>query len=111
MIVISGSLLLVSMAKVTEADEILVFNGLLTTEKCLKEPICLLEWFSDPDSLVLFTKKRTIYHLKTDGVPVWKFASGFGRQVAIKGTKEGGKIVVNDIIPLGGTGKISKSCL
>lgn len=110
----AGLLFLFSTAKAAEAEGRSVFKGLLTTEKCLKEAVCYLEWlewYNDPSKLVLFTKKRTLYHLETRGVPKWKFNSGFGKQVVIKGIIEGRKIIVDDLIPLGGTGKISKSCL
>lgn len=94
-----------------ETTKIIVAKGTLTTEKCLKSPTCYLEWYKDPSSLVLFTGKRTVYHLAANEIPKWKFNSGFGKQVAIKGVLKGNKILVNDIIPLEGGGKMSKACL
>lgn len=99
-----------SVAKGEEAGNIIVAKGTLTTERCLKTPLCYLEWY-DQSSLVLFTGKRTIYHLESNEVPKWKFNSGFGKQVAIKGVLKGNKIIVNDLIPLEGGGKMSKACL
>ncbi|HAP66838.1 MAG TPA: hypothetical protein DCQ99_03290 [Nitrospinae bacterium] len=93
-----------------DVGNIIVAKGVLTTEKCLKTPVCYLEWY-DQSSLVLFTGKRTIYHLEANEIPKWKFDSGFGKQVAIKGVLKGNKIMVNDIIPLEGGGKMSKACL
>ncbi|MBI3600370.1 MAG: hypothetical protein HY097_06980 [Nitrospinae bacterium] len=93
-----------------EADKIIIAKGTLTTERCLKSPVCYLEWY-DPSSLILFTGKRTVYHLKVNEIPKWKFGSGFGKQVAIKGILKGNKIIVNDLLPLEGGGKMSKACL
>jgi hypothetical protein len=91
-------------------NEIIVAKGALTTERCLKEPACYLEWY-DPSSLVIFTAKRTVYHLDTKEIPGWKLNSGFGRQVAIKGILKGNKLIVNDLLSLEGGGKLSKACL
>jgi len=107
----AGLFFIPSVAIGGEGSEIIVAKGTLTTEKCLKEPVCYLEWYKDPSSLVLFTPKRTIYHLEVNEIPKWKFNSGFGKQVAIKGILKGNKILVNDIIPLEGGGKMSKACL
>ena len=107
----AGLFFIPSVAIGGEGSEIIVAKGTLTTEKCLKEPVCYLEWYKDPSSLVLFTQKRTIYHLEANEIPKWKFNSGFGKQVAIKGILKGNKILVNDIIPLEGGGKMSKACL
>lgn len=107
----AGSLFLSSAATGEETGKIIVVKGTLTTERCMKEPICYLEWYKDPSSLVLFTGTRTEYHLELGEVPKWKFSSGFGKQVAIRGVIEGKKIKVYDIIPLSGGGKISKACL
>ncbi|OGW07643.1 MAG: hypothetical protein A2W75_02345 [Nitrospinae bacterium RIFCSPLOWO2_12_39_15] len=106
-----GIIFLSPVAKGEESGKIIVVKGALTTEKCLKEPVCYLEWYKDPSSLVIFTGKRTIYHLEANEIPRWKFNSGFGKQVAIKGILKGNKILVNDIIPLEGGGKMSKACL
>ena len=103
-------LFLSSVAKGEETGKIIVAKGVLTTEKCLKTPVCYLEWY-DQSSLVLFTGKRTVYHLEANEVPKWKFNSGFGKQVAIKGVLKGNKIMVNDLLPLEGGGKMSKACL
>ena len=107
----AGLFFIPSVAIGGEGSEIIVAKGTLTTEKCLKEPVCYLEWYKDPSSLVLFTPKRTVYHLEANEIPKWKFNSGFGKQVAIKGILKGNKILVNDIIPLEGGGKMSKACL
>lgn len=96
---------------VVTGEEVIVVKGTLTTERCMKEPICYLEWYKNPSSLVLFTGTRTEYHLELGEVPKWKFNSGFGKQVAIRGVVEGKKIKVYDIIPLSGGGKMSKACL
>ena len=109
--IIAGLFFIPSVAIGGEGSEIIVAKGTLTTEKCLKEPVCYLEWYKDPSSLVLFTPKRTVYHLEANEIPKWKFNSGFGKQVAIKGILKGNKILVNDIIPLEGGGKMSKACL
>ncbi len=106
-----GLISLSSAANGEEGGKIIVAKGTLTTEKCLKSPTCYLEWYKDPSSLVLFTGKRTVYHLTANEIPKWKFNSGFGKQVAIKGILQGNKILVNDIIPLEGGGKMSKACL
>jgi hypothetical protein len=106
----AGSLFLSSAATGEETGKIIIVKGALTTERCLKTPLCYLEWY-DPSSLVIFTGKRTVYHLEANEIPRWKFNSGFGKQVAIKGILKGNKIMVNDLIPLEGGKKMSKACL
>ncbi|HJM83270.1 MAG TPA: hypothetical protein QF720_06745 [Nitrospinota bacterium] len=106
-----GCLFLYSSMKAAEAARVSVVKGLLTTERCLKDPICYLEWYDDHSSLVLFTAKRTIYKLETGDIPDWKLTSGFRKQVIIKGVIEGRKIVISELVSLGGSGKISKACL
>ncbi|OGW09041.1 MAG: hypothetical protein A3F81_03095 [Nitrospinae bacterium RIFCSPLOWO2_12_FULL_39_93] len=109
-LLVSGLLFIPSITTGEETGKIIVAKGTLTTEKCLKEPLCYLEWYGQY-ALVLFTGKRTQYHIEANEVPKWKFDAGFGKQVAIKGILKGNKILVNDIIPLEGGGKMSKACL
>lgn len=114
---IVGLLFISTTVREAKGDEVIIVKGLLTTERCMKEPVCYLEWYQEwiknpsSSSLVLFTGTRTTYHMEIGEVPKWKVNSGFGKQVAIKGVMEGKKIKVYDIIPLSGGGKLSKACL
>lgn len=107
---VGGVFILSYAAAEKETGAIIVMKGLLTTQKCMKSPACYLEWY-DPSSLVLFTAKRTAYRVEANDVPQWKFASAFGKQTAVKGLLKGNRILVNDLIPLEGGGKLSKACL
>ena len=106
------ALTLFSINERVQSEEIGYLKGELTIQECLQSPDCYLEeWDKKPSSLILFSTKRNIFKIEKGAAPNWKFMDTFGKQVIIKGTKKGNTVTVNDIVPVKGSGKISKSCL
>lgn len=91
---------------------VLVRGTLLSTECLLggKDKGCPL-WGYRYDRLVLLSDKRTLYRINLAALPRWKADKGFGKKVVITGERRGQGIVVRDLVPLEGGGKISKACL
>ncbi len=104
--------ILTARAAETTGKEALM-TGHLCSERCLaggRLSACDIESAVD-SRVVLFTGDRKLYHIELGRAPQWKIDSAFGKQVVMKGTLEGSKIFVNDVVALGGKKKLSKACL
>ncbi len=111
LITIVAGILTAGAAETTRKE--VLFAGQLLSERCLaggKLSACYIESAAD-SRVVLFTGDRKLYHLELGRAPQWKIDSAFGKQVVMKGTLEGSKILVNDVAALGGKKKLSKACL
>lgn len=113
MTIAAGALIAVGAGIAEAAGNEVLMKGQLVSEECMKSGMlsaCYLESASS-SPLVLFTNDRKLYKIEPRRVPLWKLDSGFGKQVVVKGTVKGNKILVNDAAPLSGKRKLSKACL
>ena len=90
--------------------EFTVMQGWLIGEDCLKakEITCLLEGYAG-EKLVLKTADEQIYRLKKNGVEDWKLQKAYGQLIGVKGLKDGGMIMVMNIVQVTGDKKLTKA--
>ena len=90
--------------------EFTVMQGWLIDENCLeaKKVLCPLKDYAG-DKLILLTPDDQIYKLKRNGVEGWKLQKAYGQLIGVKGLRDGGMIMVTNIVQVTGEKKLKKA--